>query len=130
MRTSRSLLLPLARDGCSCCKPSVVGHLVRLSACMTSVPCALGTVQVRKWHYEIPGFPWTDELSRADPRYPSGQEVQAYLERYAHDAGLLPLTRFNVNVHTVRPVSDGAPATAGATPGAAGWEVEWEDSKG
>jgi cation diffusion facilitator CzcD-associated flavoprotein CzcO len=91
---------------------------------------APGILQVRKWHYEIPGYNWTDKLSEADPRYPSGQEVQSYLERYAQDAGLLPLTRFNVNVHSVRPVSDGAGAGAVATPGAAGWEVEWDDSRG
>ena len=50
--------------------------------------------QVRKWHYVIPGFPWPDRES--DPLYPTGAEVQAYLQRYARAAGLLPLTRFRV----------------------------------
>lgn len=85
--------------------------------------------QVQKWHYEIPGFPWNDGVSPAHPRYPTGPEVQAYLQRYAADAGLLPLIRFHVDVKVLRPVAAaGKGAAAGA--GAPGWEVEWTDRAG
>jgi cation diffusion facilitator CzcD-associated flavoprotein CzcO len=51
---------------------------------------------VRKWHFEIPGYPWAKEASH--PKYPTGAEVQAYLQAYARDAGLLPLINFRVEV--------------------------------
>ena len=53
---------------------------------------------MRKWHFEIPGYPWAKEASH--PKYPSGAEVQAYLQAYARDAGLLPLTRLGVEVRS------------------------------
>lgn len=74
---------------------------------------------------EIPGFPWTDELSPAHPRYPTGQQVQAYLQTYARSAGLEPLITRNAAVRALRPL----PAPAGsAAPDSAGWELEWEDT--
>ena len=41
----------------------------------------IARVQVRKWHYVIPGYPWPD--SESDPKYPTGQEVQTYIKKYA-----------------------------------------------
>ncbi len=78
-------------------------------------------MQVRKWHYEIPGYPWSDTAS--DPKYPSGEEVQEYLRSYAKDAGLLPIIRFGVEAKALSPVP-----SAGAPEGSAGWEVEWAEA--
>lgn len=32
-------------------------------------------LQVRKWHYEIPGYAWPDHTV-SDAKYPTGQEVE------------------------------------------------------
>ncbi len=84
---------------------------------------------MRKWHFEVPGYPWKDSLSPSHPQYPTGAEVQAYLQSYARDAGLLPLTHFGAEVQSLKPVppANGDSATVGS-PGSRGWEVEWSDS--
>ena len=84
--------------------------------------------QVRKWHYEVPGYKWVDSTSPSHPRYPTGPEVQAYLQAYARDAGLLPLVKFEVEVQSLTPRP--GQTAAGAHPGANGWELEWKDAKG
>ncbi|GAB4822167.1 hypothetical protein N2152v2_009213 [Parachlorella kessleri] len=79
-------------------------------------------LQVRKWHYEIPGYPWPD--SESDPKYPTGPETQAYLQSYARDAGVVPHVRFGVEVRSLTPLTA---AGAGTLPGSGGWEVEWSE---
>ena len=81
-----------------------------------------GWLQVRKWHYEIPGYSWPD--SESDPKYPTGPETQAYLQSYARDAGVVPHVRFGVEVHSLTPLTA---AGAGTLPGSGGWEVEWSE---
>ena len=62
-------------------------------------------------------------------RYPTGQECQRYIERYAADAGLLPLTTFGVTVTSVAPkLTNGH--TLETADGSDGWEVKWRDEKG
>lgn len=62
-------------------------------------------------------------------RYPTGGEVQQYIERYAADAGLLPLITFGAAVSSVAPVLNNGHTLASAD-GADGWEVSWTDGKG
>lgn len=81
-------------------------------------------LQVRKWHYEIPGYKWPKEASH--PKYPTGQEVQDYLRAYARDSGVLPLIKFNTSVTSVNPV----PTTDGKEPGSEGWTIEYTDTAG
>ncbi len=62
-------------------------------------------------------------------RYPTGPEVQAYLQSYARDAGLLPSIRFHADVQALKPTSSSA-ATGTPEPGSDGWEVVWRDEAG
>lgn len=85
------------------------------------------TLQVRKWHFEIPGFPWPD--SESHPRYPTGPECQRYLERYAAEAGLRPLIKFGVTVTALKPEVTNGHSLKDAD-GSDGWVVEWADETG
>ncbi|PRW32555.1 flavo involved in K+ transport [Chlorella sorokiniana] len=84
-------------------------------------------LQVRKWHFVIPGYPWPNDESH--PQYPTGQECQRYIERYAADTGLLPLITFNATVVSVSPKLTNGHTLESAT-GSDGWEVKWSDEKG
>ncbi|KAL4420002.1 hypothetical protein ABPG75_007100 [Micractinium tetrahymenae] len=82
---------------------------------------------VRKWHFEIPGFDWPD--SESHPRYPTGQECQQYIERYAEDAGLRPFIKFGVTVTALKPqVTNGH--SLNDADGSEGWVVESADEAG
>lgn len=62
-------------------------------------------------------------------RYPTGQECQAYIERYADATGLRQLIKFGVEVTGLVPRS----AAGGGAPdadGSRGWLVEWAGSNG
>lgn len=61
--------------------------------------------------------------------YPTGKECQRYIERYAADAGLLPLTTFGATVSSVAPkLTNGH--TLETADGSDGWELKWKDEKG
>ena len=78
-------------------------------------------LQVRAWHYSIPGYDWPKSTLKTNPKYPTGAQVQEYIKSYAKDAGLLPLIRFNVDVKQLNPLGDA---------GSDGWNVSWSDVSG
>lgn len=55
--------------------------------------------------------------------------MQQYFERYAADAGLLPLITFGATVASVAPVLTNGHTLATAD-GSDGWEIKWTDGKG
>jgi dimethylaniline monooxygenase (N-oxide forming) len=67
--------------------------------------------QNNKDSYALPGLP----MPRSYPEWPTGAQVQAYLERYVEKFGLGPSLRLGTEVTRATPSEEGWEVTAGST---------------
>jgi cation diffusion facilitator CzcD-associated flavoprotein CzcO len=61
-------------------------------------------LQVPQQLYEFPGFPYPKD--RHFDLFPSGPQVQSYIQSYAESNGLMGLIRFGTPVHALEPLAD------------------------
>lgn len=72
------------------------------------------------------------DFPKGTPSYITKPELGQYIERYAHEFGVAPITKFGAAVTSVAPLSGatGCDAGGGADGDGGGWQVEWRTSTG